>query len=202
LCLILPIVSAGIGPNQLSNPYGIWRDVSSDILYIADSYNHRIMRYQNNAPSGDIAAGGNGPGTNSSQLSYPYAFYFDSLSNSLLIANAGANNIVRWVLGASNWVIVAGNSGGSSGNTATFLTSPTDVALDPMGNVYVVDMWNQRIQFFPSGQLNGITIAGVTGVIGNNTTLLNYPSSLALDGQLNLYVVDESNNRIQKFIRY
>ncbi|CAF4200302.1 unnamed protein product, partial [Adineta steineri] len=187
--------------NLLYNPYGIWRDTSSGILYVADSYNQRIMRYKNNSKSGDIIAGGNGFGYGSTQLGFPYAFHFDSFSNSLLIANGGSHNIVRWIIGASNWTIVTGSMNGASGNNATLLNVPTDITLDPMGNMYVADMFNHRIQFFLSGQSNAVTIAG-TGVGGSTSTELYYPSSLTLDSQLNLYVVDQSNHRIQKFVRY
>ncbi len=37
---------------------------------------------------------------------------------------------------------------GFSGSNATLLMGPTDVNLDPMGNMYVIDMQNHRIQFF------------------------------------------------------
>ncbi|CAF4049828.1 unnamed protein product, partial [Adineta steineri] len=187
--------------NLLYFPYGIWRDASSNILYVADSYNHRIMRYKNNSQSGDIIAGGYGSGIGSTQLSFPYAFHFDSFSNSLLIANACSHNIVRWIIGASNWTIVTGSMNGISGSNATLLSSPTDVTLDPMGNMYVADMFNHRIQFFLSGQSNAVTIAG-TGVGGSTSSELYYPSSLTFDSQLNLYVVDQNNHRIQKFVRY
>jgi len=39
-------------------------------------------------------------------------------------------------------------------------------------------------------------------VIGNNASLFNYPISIAFDNQLNLYVSDYENHRIQKFLRY
>jgi len=39
-------------------------------------------------------------------------------------------------------------------------------------------------------------------VEGVNATLLNYPASVKLDNQLNLYVSDRYNHRTQKFMRY
>lgn len=71
-----------------------------------------------------------------------------------------------------------------------------------MGNIYVADRHNHRIQFFLLNQVNGMTIAGKTGINGNNSTLLNEPLDVALDNQLNLYVADWLNHRIQKFLRY
>ncbi|CAF2654588.1 unnamed protein product [Rotaria sp. Silwood2] len=71
-----------------------------------------------------------------------------------------------------------------------------------MGNVYVANTLNHRIQLFLAGQLNGTTIAGVTSVSGNSAILLSTPFLVALDTQRNLYVADMVNSRIQKFIKY
>jgi len=71
-----------------------------------------------------------------------------------------------------------------------------------MGNMYVADRLNHRIQFFLSGQSVGRTIAGITGVNDTNATALNEPRWVALDKQLNLYVSDISNHRVQMFKRY
>lgn len=181
------------------NPYGLARDRDTEKLYIADSGNHRVMCYAKNATSGTVVAGGNGNGTNTSQLLFPRGLYFDSLSNSLVIINYNVPSVVRWVLGASNWVLIASNANVSATST---MASPTDVTFDPMGNMYIADRGNHRILMFRSGETNGTTIAGVKGVSGANSTLLNAPYSLKLDDQLNLYVTDTNNQRVQKFLRY
>ena len=160
------------------------------------------MVYEFNASSGTILVGGQGVGTNSTQLNTPMGLYFDSLSNSLIIANCYANNIVRSRLNTSNWELVVGNINGSYGYTSSELWYPQDVTLDPMGNIYVADTGNQRIQFFSVGQSNGITVAGITGTTGNTSTLLKSPYGVTLGNQLNLYVSDSANHRIQKFQRY
>lgn len=128
--------------------------------------------------------------------------YFDTESQSLIVTNYGANNIVRWKLGENAWTLLAGNRNGSAGSTSTELKGPTTVTLDPMGNLYVADRDNNRIQFFMVGQFSGTTIAGTTLVRGTNATLFNSPWSVTLDSQLNLYVTDAGNRRIQKFTRY
>jgi sugar lactone lactonase YvrE len=160
-----------------------------------------VMSYLVGASLGTVVAGGNGRGTSSTQLNYPVGIYFESSSNSLIIANAGANNIVRWTLGAANWILVAGSASGSSGSTSTLLNYPVGVISDSTGNVYVADRNNHRIQFFLSGQSTGRTIAGVTNTQGNSSTLLNNPYSMLPDAQLNLYVADTYNHRIQRFLR-
>ncbi|CAF1509576.1 unnamed protein product, partial [Rotaria sordida] len=143
------------------------------------------MRYLSSASLGTVIAGGNGPGTNSTQLFYPVAIYFEASSNSLVIANYMANNIVRWVIGSSSWILVAGDISGASGSTSTLLNMPVSLTVDYMSNVYVADTGNSRVQLFLAGQLNGTTVAGVTGVSGTTSSLLGIPYGVALDSQLN-----------------
>jgi DNA-binding beta-propeller fold protein YncE len=132
----------------------------------------------------------------------PSIVYFDSPSNSLIIANRYGHNIVRWTLGDNKWTLIAGSTNGTKGTSSTLLNSPFGVTLDPMGNVYVADTSNNRIQLFLARQLTGITVAGLTGVRGNDSNLLYAPYSVVLDSQLNLYVADRNNNRVQKYLRY
>ncbi|CAF4037129.1 unnamed protein product [Adineta steineri] len=200
--LIAGTGTAGTTNNALQIPCGISRDPISDTLYISDYDNHRIMSYLSNATFGTVVAGGNGGGTNNTQLYYPTTVYFEALSNSLIIVNYLANNIVRWTIGDSKWTLLAGSLNSLAGTTSTLLHYPIGTTLDPMGNMYVADTFNHRIQFYPTNQSIASTIAGVTNSHGSNATHLYNPYGLALDSQLNLYVADTNNNRIQKFVRY
>ena len=158
------------------------------------------MRYLVNASSGTVVAGGNGQGTGTNQLHNPYCFAFDSSSNSFLISNYGAHSVVRWVLGAGSWTLVAGVVG-SNGLTSTTLDGPLSVTLDYMKNMYVADSNNHRIQLFLAGQSNASTIAGVTGSAGNASNKFNQPYWAILDDQLNLFVADTFNYRVLRFQR-
>ena len=83
------------------------------------------------------------------------------------------------------------------------LSSPSDVAIDSAGNIYVADTHNHRIRKVRS---NGIieTLAGngsadFSGDGGAATTAsLNCPTSLARDSAGNLYVSDDENDRVRK----
>lgn len=155
------------------------------------------------AASGIVAFGITGSGgSNNNQLNAPTGLYFDVSSNSLYIANCNSHNILRWVVNATTWTLIAGSANGQSGFTSILLNNPTDLIFDYMGNLYVADSSNNRIQFFLSGQFNGTTIAGITGVSANTANTLYSPQSMALDSNLNLYVADSWNNRIQKIQRY
>ncbi|CAF1259201.1 unnamed protein product [Adineta steineri] len=193
---------SGSALDQLNFTYDIARNWNSDITYLADYYNNRVMGYRSGNTTGFIVAGDNGAGGNYTRLNGPIAIYFDSLTNSFLIANFNCHNIVRWTLGANNWTLVVGSINGLSGSTSTLLFAPTGLTLDPMGNLYVADLVNHRIQLFLNGEMNATTIAGKTGQLGNDSMSLNQPYTIALDNQLNLYVADNHNHRIQKFLRY
>jgi hypothetical protein len=184
------IGSPGSLNNELRNPYSIQQDSNTKAFYISDFQNHRVMSYTSDASTGSVAVGGNGPGYNTTQLYYPVGIYLDSFMNSLIIVNYGANNILQWVLGASNWELIAGNITGSPGSSSATFNLCTGVTLDPMGNVYVADAGNHRIQFFFAGQTEGTTIAGISTIGGSNSTQLISPCTVRLDNQLNLCVVD------------
>lgn len=190
---------SGTGYNQLWQPHGLAIEPVTNALFIADTLNHRIMQYNVSSTSGLLIAGGNGAGSSYNQLNYPRGIVYDATTTSLYIANTHAHNVVRWVLGTNSWVIFAGNSGGNFGSGSQSLYFPTTVVFDHMGNFYVSDEGNQRIQFFHGGRSNGTTIVGVTNRRGSNETLLSTPSSVAIDDELNIYVSDYENARIQKF---
>ena len=160
------------------------------------------MAYAKNATNGIVGLGGQGPGENKTQLNWPVGIYLDYVSNSLLIANHEAHNVVRWIRSERQWILMAGDVNGIASNTSTTLSYVFDMIFDPMGNMYVADRDNRRIQLFMSGEYVGQTIAGITGELGKNASLFRTPRCVKLDNQLNLYVADSGNHRIQKFLRY
>ncbi|MBV6341164.1 FG-GAP-like repeat-containing protein [Candidatus Magnetobacterium casense] len=72
---------------------------------------------------------------------------------------------------------------------------PYSVAADDVGNIYVADSGNNRIQKFAN---NG-TFLTKWGSKGTNNGQFNAPYAIASDFSGNVYVTDSSNNRIQKF---
>ncbi|CAF3972090.1 unnamed protein product [Rotaria sordida] len=165
----------------LSSPSRITRNANTGILYVSDRGAHRVIRIDPVTRTVTRVAGGNTGGNANTQLNSPNGIYFSSTSNSLVIANSGAHNIVRWVIGATTGTVLAGTTG-VSGNTATQLNNPTGVTVDSMGNMYVADSGNHRIQFFRAGQTVGTTIAG-TETAGIGASSLSSPSAVRLDNQ-------------------
>lgn len=89
-----------------------------------------------------------------------------------------------------------GTFGGIGDGEGQF-TSPTSLAIDSTGRVYVADEYTHRIVVFePDGDF-----VADWGVQGTGPGQLDSPSGLAFDKDDNLYVSDHRNQRIQKFTR-
>ncbi|CAF4087092.1 unnamed protein product [Rotaria sordida] len=154
----------------LSLPIAITRNANTGILYVPDSAASSVVQIDPVANTTTTVAGGNGAGNAINQLNAPTGIYFDSTSNSLVIANTDVHNIVRWFIGNNTAIVLAGTAG-ISGNTSTLLDTPYGVTFDSTGNM--------------AGQTVGTTIAG-TGKAGTDAFSLNFPSIVRLDNQDNL----------------
>jgi streptogramin lyase len=84
---------------------------------------------------------------------------------------------------------------GTPGSGDSQFKIPRGIAVDSLGNVYVADTKNHRIQKFTG---EGVFIKK-WGTVGTGNGQLNSPVGLAIDSQNNVYVSDAGNNRIQKF---
>ena len=85
---------------------------------------------------------------------------------------------------------------GSKGSENGEFNRPEKVAIDTEGNVYVVDVLNNRIQVFDSSG-NFITKWGE--IEGDKDGQFHWPSGVAVDSKNNVFVSDCSNDRIQAF---
>ena len=84
---------------------------------------------------------------------------------------------------------------GSFGSGDGQFAEAAGVAVDPAGNIYVVDLNNARIQkFAPDGRF--ITKWGSLGTADGQFDL---PQAVVTDKSGNVYVIDGTNNRIEKF---
>ena len=84
---------------------------------------------------------------------------------------------------------------GSEGTGNGQFSYPRHIAKDSVGNFYVVDRSNNRVQKFNS---NGIYISQF-GTIGSGDGQMYGPDGIAVDSLDNVYIADTLNYRIQKF---
>lgn len=114
------------------------------------------------------------------------------------------NHLIRKIAPNGDVTTLAGSTTGfndGNGTTAQF-NSPRGITVDNQDNIYVVDSNNHSIRkITPTGDVT--TFSGISGTIGNtdgaaNIAKFNYPESIAIDSQGNLFVADRANNRIRK----
>ena len=135
----------GSNSRGLNRPSGIF--VTDDrILYIADTENHRIQRWTIGANSGTTVAGRGKAGTALSQLNSPYTVLVDS-NEHMYITDYGNSRIMRWRLGANVGECIAACSG-YWGIASNQLYTPSSIAFDSSGFLYVNDLGNNRVQKF------------------------------------------------------
>jgi sugar lactone lactonase YvrE len=115
----------------------------------------------------------------------------------------GTTNISGSNMDSGSNIIFAGSTSGyfdAAGTSARF-SSPTGLAADSSGNIYVTDLSNDRIRKISSeGEVTTLAGSGVRGFAnGTGVTASFYaPYSLGVDSARNVYVADTYNHRIRK----
>ncbi|MDO9118465.1 MAG: hypothetical protein Q8N04_02225 [Nitrospira sp.] len=107
---------------------------------------------------------------------------------------------VRYLVGAAAPKRYGGDGGPA---TEALLNFPTAVAIDAQGHLYIADMMNHRVRRVDA-QTGIITTMAGTGQArfsGDggpaDRAALNEPAALAVDAQGQLYIADQSNNRVR-----
>mmetsp|Transcript_63808 Transcript_63808/g.152171 ORF Transcript_63808/g.152171 Transcript_63808/m.152171 type:complete len:679 (-) Transcript_63808:183-2219(-) len=92
------IVAGGRGQGchsgQLNFPRGLAVDAQGAVL-VADTFNHRVVRYAPGCSHGEIVAGGRGCGARLDQLNHPSGIAIDR-DGSLFIADTGNHRVLRY----------------------------------------------------------------------------------------------------------
>jgi len=218
----------GVAANTLSQPAGIAFD-SSGNLWVADQYNHRVLKYASpfsNGMNATLVLGqadfgsntynrGGDPAANTLYRPSGIAFY----SGNLWVADQYNNRVLKYapsfsngkdaalVLGQADYVSRSTNSGGLS---ASSLWLPWAVAFDNSGNLWVSDQYNHRVLKYASPFSIGMSATRVLGqadFTSNSANrggaagagTLSSPNAIAFDSGGNLWVADYGNHRALKY---
>jgi sugar lactone lactonase YvrE len=120
----------------------------------------------------------------------------------LYIADGGDSNRIRKLTPTGAVTTLAGGAEGyadGTGATARFNT-PSGLALDQTGNLYIADTGNNRIRkVTPDGQVTTIAGDGTAGYADGAAAQaqFNAPVGVAVDHNGNVYVADTYNDRIR-----
>jgi len=119
---------------------------------------------------------------------------------SVISREAGSNWVVSAVAGLQD---MRGTSDGT--NSSARFNSPTRIAIDNNGNLYVTDTLNNSIRKVQKFGTNSVvtTFAGLTAVAGSDdgtgtNALFNAPEGIGIDSSGNLYVADSQNNAVRQ----
>jgi DNA-binding beta-propeller fold protein YncE len=166
-------------------------------------------------------AGDGGPGTEAAifepfgQMSAPAGrmemgpdgvLYFSDTGNHR-IRVLDTDDTVRTVAGSGPDVFDRSFDGGYAGDggpaVEALLRSPTDVAVDAVGNLYIADTFNGCVRRVDTGGVI-TTVAGQCGVLGFSgdggpatEAKLDRPYGVAVDADGNLYIADTHNHVIR-----
>ncbi|MFI5348202.1 MAG: NHL repeat-containing protein [Elusimicrobiota bacterium] len=220
-----PNGGGAVAANTLNYPGPLTFDAAGD-LWICDSFNHRLLRY--NAP---IAGGANasivlgqadfasglmnaGVGTGANTLASPAGIAVDAAGD-VWAGDTSNNRVVRYavpissgmnatlVLGQSNLTTRTANVGGAV--AANTLNQPAGLALDAAGALWVADTNNHRaLRFLPAFAtgMNASRVLGQPDYVHNTDDLVNArglhnPWFVVVDSTHNrAFVADAGNNRV------
>ncbi|CAF0920683.1 unnamed protein product [Didymodactylos carnosus] len=185
---------------HLGSPFGIFVDKHKNAIYVADSDNSRVQKYDLITKVTTTVAGLTGSkGSNSNQLQLPRSVYVDRDEN-IYIADTDNNRIQLWLKGAREGITVAGGNG--KGKNLNQIGACQYIWVDESENntIYISDFYNDRVvKWIPFAETSTV-VAGGHGS-GKKSNQLSLPRGIYLDKCKNLYIADLFNHRIQLWMK-
>lgn len=198
---------------QLDTPRGLLVDRTGGLL-IADAGNHRVRRVGADgairafAGTGVDGASGDGGQASIATLGSPTGLATDA-AGAIYIADATRHN-VRKVDGSGTISTFAGaatsGQSGASGDggpaVAALLASPSGVAVDEAGTVYIADAGNERVRRVDAAggiaTFAGTGVAGLRGDGGPATAAqLLRPVGVAVGGAGRVFIAEAGSHRLR-----
>ena len=171
-------------------------------LSCAWSQQYAISTYAGNGTAG---FSGDGGAPTSAQFSGPLGMTFDSSGNLYIVDSV--NQRIRKISGGVISTVAGNGTGGYTGDgkaaTSAELLSPSAVAVDSSGNLYIADTFNHVIrEVATNGNISTIAGNNTGGYAGDGgaatSAELEFPSGIAVDSSGNIYIADSGNNVIRE----
>jgi DNA-binding beta-propeller fold protein YncE len=173
----------GSAAGSLSGPAGVAIQQSTGDVYVADQSNNRVEKF---TAGGELILTFNGSATPAGSFSGPTGVAVDPTSGDVYVTDQ-FNNAVDEFSSTGAYISQLDATATPAGTFA----SPSGIAVDPSdGDVYVTDSANAVVDVFSS------TGAYLTQ-FGSGT--LAFPTSVAVDGASNVYVVDAGFGTLLKY---
>lgn len=88
---------------------------------------------------------------------------------------------------------------GGLGSEPRQFNQPNGLAISAIGDLYVADTKNHRVQVFA---LHGLVLKAIWGKFGTALGEFNQPWDVVVDSHGNAYIADKGNHRLQKFDKH
>lgn len=187
------------------HPYGVTVDIY-DNVYVADYYNNQIRKISAGGIVTTLAGiflSGSGDGIGTiARFNEPTAVTVDASGN-VYVADT-ENHKIRKITSGGVVSTLAGSGvpGFSNGiGTAASFNYPYGIAVDNLGNVFVADLYNNKIRKITSeGVVSTFAGSGLEGSVSGVGTAASFraPYGVTIDALGNIYIGDAFNNRIRK----
>ena len=186
--------TVGTGNLQFHGPHHI--AIYNNLLYVADGGNHRVQIINVANPLSPVYAGTIGTtgesGEDNAHFSNPSGVAVDA--NYVYVADRWNNRVQVFARTTRSYVATLGSYGSENGQ----FWEPTDVAVDTLGNLYVADFVNTRVQQFNNNRsyLRTYGVARVPYLTDDYH--YNNPIGVAAAADGSLYIVEDNGHRLVK----
>jgi hypothetical protein len=186
--VLLVIGKQGTASGDLNAPYGLARDPSTGDIYVAERGNNRVSRFTS---AGVFVMSWGLVGTAQGQLGEPFGVAVDPVGD-VYVSEYGNHRVQKFRVTQTNnvWGAASLAMWGTLGSGVGQFNRPQAVTADAVGNIWVVDSLNGRVQRFNASGVYQSTL----GAPGSAPGQFIVPTWLNVAPNGELFVASTSSN--------